>query len=244
MRFSQDVIARARALRVDGKTLGQIASELGVWKSTVYHWIRTMPVPVVDGIDVQTRARLKTGRLWSREVVEKRVASWKLKCSERRQAEEDRGLAEASSVLGESKVRDFACLFLAEGTKRSRNVVGVVNTDQQIIRLCDLMMRRFSRKPISYRLFCADDERDRLVAFWSQSLGVDPSLIRFQLKKKVSARRSEFGLFSVTTCDTFFRSRLQGWINWLRSQWASSSTERTGGYGPSDGGSTPLSPTT
>ena len=113
---------------------------------------------------------------------------------------------------------------IAEGFKKTRHCASVVNTDPVVVAICGKMLSRYSSRPVQYRLMCSEEERDSLMGYWSDFLGIKKDEIKFQLKKKIGERRSEFGLMEVRTSDTFFRSRLQGWMDVMREQWAISLT--------------------
>ncbi len=60
--------------------------------------------------------------------------------------------------------------------------------------------------------------------FWGALLGVDPSAIRFQRKSNSGGMagrtwRSKYGVLTVRTADTYFRARLQAWMDGVRAVW-------------------------
>jgi predicted DNA-binding transcriptional regulator AlpA len=211
---------QVRKLRQEGKSLTEICQATGVSKATAYGWIKDMPVPKIDGIDIRTRAR--RSEFWSQETIARRAIAIQKVWGDKRDQAYNRGIEEAAVLLQEREVRDFVCLYLAEGTKRGRGIVCVVNTDPSIVVLCDKMLRRFSSRPVVCRLFCSEDEKEKLLEFWAGVLGMDKKEMRFQKKKKVSDRRAEYGLASVLSSDTYFKCRLMAWIDTLKEEWSSS----------------------
>lgn len=218
MRKPFDGAEQVRALRKQGKTLTEIIKETGVSRSTAFLWIRDMPVPEIDGVDIRTLARKKN--YWR---IAKRAEGNRVTCADKRDKASVIGMEEAKELLQERDVRDFVCLYLAEGTKKGLHCVSVINTDASIVVLSARMLLRFSSRPVAYRLFCSEDEKDKLTKFWAETLGVSEQQIRFQNKKKINGKRSEYGLLSVVTSDTYFKCRLMSWIGELKKDWAVSS---------------------
>lgn len=124
--------------------------------------------------------------------------------------------------------RDFVCLYIAEGYKRSRNTVSVANSDAAVIKLANRWLMEFSRRPIGYSVQHHADQRFAdLATFWGRELRVPAAEIAFQRKSnssqlKYRTWRSKYGVLTVRTNDTVFRARLQGWIDRLKLCWLDS----------------------
>jgi hypothetical protein len=124
--------------------------------------------------------------------------------------------------------RDFVNLYMAEGYKRSRNVVSLANSDPAIIRVADQWIRRFAENPVTYAIqYHADQDPEYLRRFWAFGLGADPAAIRFQRKSNsnhLTGRtwRCRYGVISVNANDTRFRMRLEAWIHCLKELWLDS----------------------
>jgi len=217
MRKWHEGIEQVREMRRIGKSLGEICLATGVSKATVYGWIKDMPVPVVDGVDIRTRAKNKG--YWTEDTLRRRVESYEKTWKGRRDAAYQKGCVEAKKILKDRTVRDFLCLYLAEGDKRDRGQAVVVNTDPGIMRLAYGMLNRLSGKNPSCRVIGSRDEKDSLIGFWAETLGVKESEIRFSSKKKINGRRAEYGLMSVRVCDTYFKCRLTAWIDRMKQEW-------------------------
>ena len=217
MRKWHEGMDEVRKLRQDGKSLNEICQVTGASRATAYGWIKDMPVPLVDGIDIRTRA--KNSKYWSQETIKKRVEAFQKGWADKRQTAYETGKQEAEELLRDRHIRDFVCLYIGEGSKKQRGTVSVVNTDPKIICLCAKVLGRYTNQKMWYRLFCSEEEKDKLMKFWSEVLGLETGMIRFQLKKQVSKRRAEYGLVSVGTSDTYFRSRLQAWMDRIREDW-------------------------
>lgn len=71
----------------------------------------------------------------------------------------------------------------------------------------------------------ADQDPEKVKAFWALLLGVDPALFTYQRKSnsgqlKGRVWRSEFGVLSVGTSDTDLRSRLEAWMDCVKEEWS------------------------
>ena len=125
----------------------------------------------------------------------------------------------------EPTFRDFVCLYLAEGSKRRRNVVAICNSDPAVIKIAQRWIGRFTRGRLSYSLqHHADQDLLELTAFWAQRLGTEPAAIRLQRKSNSNGLtgrswRSRYGVLTVSSNDTAFRMQLEGWMDCLRESW-------------------------
>ena len=146
----------------------------------------------------------------------------------RRAAAYLQGRIEFGELTKEPTFRDFVCLYMAEGYKRSRNTVAVCNSDPAIVVLCARWVRRFARNPVKYSVqYHADQDLDALRAFWASKLGVRADAIALQRKSnsgRLSGRvwRSKYGVLNVTANDTLFRARVEAWIHSLQDEWLDS----------------------
>ena len=119
-------------------------------------------------------------------------------------------------------------LYVAEGSKRNRNVVAICNSDPAVVRLANRWLRHLSGKAVGYRLqYHRDQDPDELKRFWAFGLGVDPEEISLQRKSnsnQLTGRiwRSRWGVLTVYVNDTNLRMRLEGWIVELRERWLDS----------------------
>src|SRR5512145_1351785 len=89
-------------------TLEEIMECLALPKTTVYYWIKDLPIPWTNK---QSEAQRKG------------TAANQAKCAALRDQAYQRGLAEAPELLQDMTFRDFVVLYMAEGYKRNRNVV-------------------------------------------------------------------------------------------------------------------------
>lgn len=211
---------KARQLRVDKKfTIDELAERLALSRSTVYYWVRDLPI---EGSGTKSVFPTHGQRLGNRAM--------QLKYKRLRDAAYEDGCRTFAELLTDPTFRDFVCLYMAEGYKRNRNVVSIANSDPTIILVSQEWMSRLSDKVLTYWIqYHADQDLDDLRAFWGSTLGVPPSSIKLQRKSnsnqlKGRTWRSRHGVMSVTCHDTLFRSRLGAWMDLLRSNWTSRHT--------------------
>jgi hypothetical protein len=208
---------KARQLRREQDlTIDEIAERLAVSRTTVYFWVGDMPRPK----RVVQRANPPPAELGSRA----------MQAKYRRLREEayELGRWEFPRIARTPTFRDFVCLYIAEGYKRSRNTVSLANSDAAVIKVADSWIRYFSRNPVRYSIqYHADQRFDELAAFWANVLRVPAAAIGFQRKSNSSQLRyrtwrSKYGVLTVRCGDTILRARLQGWIDRIQQAWLDS----------------------
>lgn len=200
-------------------TLEEIAERLAIPKTTVWYWIKDIEVEIArrssSGADsaARTAARRRAGEANSKRAGVKRQAAY------------EEGRSEYPQLILEPTFRDFICLYIGEGTKRMRSTVALANSDKQVIQVADLWMQRLSNRPVAYVVqHHQDQEADVLRDFWSRAVRVDPSEIRLFPKTnsgQLRARtwRSEHGVMTVRTHDTFLRCKVQAWMDEVQREW-------------------------
>jgi hypothetical protein len=213
MAYPRYLRERAREMRTKEKlSLIEISERLALPKTTVYYWIRDLPLG---------RPRRENGHPGNVAMQRK----YRL-IREEAYLQGEREFAELA--LRNPEFRDFVCLYIGEGYKRSRNTVSLANSDPGVIKLANQWMCEFSRRPVGYCVqYHADQNFDELAEFWACQLEVDPSAIAFQRKSNSSQLRnrtwrSKYGVLTVRTNDTAFRARVQGWIDSIKRQWLDS----------------------
>lgn len=191
-------------------TLEDIMERLALPKTTVYYWIKDLPIPRTEKQSAAQQARADAVRL---------------KHAALRDAAYQQGAAEAPELLKDSTFRDFVVLYMAEGTKRDRNKVGFVNSDAQLVKLAHKWMKQLSNGSFYYALqYHVDHDVDELRGYWANILGIQADKIKLTRKSNSGALsgrhfRSQYGLLAVETGDTYFRARLQAWMDIVKSQW-------------------------
>ena len=205
---------KARTLRAERHlSIVEIAERLALPKTTVFYWVRDLPL----GRPRRASAAQRRGNL-------RMVAA----CRRQREDAYADGREEFGTLATEPAFRDFVCLYIAEGYKRSRNTVSLCNSDPGVVALASHWMRHFTSRPLAFSVqYHADQDPDRLAVFWGRSLGIEPAAIQVKPKSnsgQLGRRnwRCEHGVMAVSTHDTLFRARLQGWIDCLHEAWLDS----------------------
>jgi excisionase family DNA binding protein len=215
MAHAQYLREKARSMRVERQlTIDELAERLALSRSTIYHWVRDLPIPGSG-----------SGGGWPEGARRKGSIAMQRKYRLLREAAYEEGLAEYEGLAADVTFRDFVCLYIAEGYKRDRNVVSICNSDPSVVKLAARWMGRVARKPPAFWIqFHADQDLSELRSFWARELAIDPGSIRMQRKSnsnqlKGRLWRSRHGVLTVRICDTRFRSRLQAWMDRLHSEW-------------------------
>ena len=204
---------KALDMRRAGMTLDEITERLALPRTTVFYWIRDIPIPETEK---RSAARLRASAANSARAAAVRDAAYR------------EGLASFDVMCELEGFRDFVCMYIGEGFKRTRHVVSVANSDSAVVQLADHWIGWLSRNTVSYTVqYHADQDLDELQTFWGALLGVPPGAIRLQRKSnsnQMSGRtwRSEHGVLTVRTGDTIFRARLQGWMERCKQSWLDS----------------------
>lgn len=130
-RAKDDLHAKARELRAQGRTYNEIAAELGVSKGSVSLWVRDLPRPGrLSYEEFRQRNREGLAKFWAEE-------------NERREAMRQAVSARAAAEIGNLNDREVlitgAIAYWCEGTKnkpyRRDNSVQFVNSDPGLITL-------------------------------------------------------------------------------------------------------------
>lgn len=173
MAYPGNIREKARTLRAEKRlTIDELARRLAVPRTTVYCWVRDLPIGKTDR---QTRAAYRAGQA-SRRIHR-----------DRRQAAYAQGQAEYPALLEEPSFRDFVCMYIGEGYKRNRNIVAMGNSDPAVVRLGAYWIRRLSSNPVAFEFqHHADQEPEELSAFLGRAPGGGP--IGDQVSAKVQQR--------------------------------------------------------
>jgi transcriptional regulator with XRE-family HTH domain len=206
---------KARQLRREKKlTIDEIAERLAISRTTIYYWVRDLPIQ--RDYERMRKAACAAAR------ANRRI--WK----ERRDAAYQQGLAEFDELSKDPTFRDFVCMYIGEGYKRTRHDVALGNSDPAVVALAYRWIKSFAVNPVLfYFQHHADQDPEELVEFWSVYLGAPAADFRFRRKSnsgQLNGRvwRSRYGVLSVRTSDTMLRARLQAWIDCVVKQWVNS----------------------
>lgn len=214
MKAYEHLRAKAVELRTErNMALDEICERLGLGKSTVYYWIKDIPFDGKRRSPRQVEGQRKGTRTSSEKYRKLREQAYQ------------EAWESAEEELQDSRLRDFVILYMAEGFKRSRNKVEICNSDPAIVQLAHEQITRRAHSKVSYALQChVDNDEHELKQYWANLLGIDPAAIRVIRKSNsggLNGRqwRSIHGVLAVSTNDTYFRARLQAWLNYVRGQW-------------------------
>jgi hypothetical protein len=128
--------AKARELRLTKHlSLDEIAAHLSLPKTTVYYWIKDLPL----GRDRRASPGQRKGNL-----------AMQAKYRRLREEAYERGRLEYPSLILEPTFRDFVVLYIAEGFKRNRNCVWITNSDERVVAVSARWIARLSRKSLIY----------------------------------------------------------------------------------------------
>lgn len=217
MAYPPYIREKARALRREkGLTIDELAERLAISRTTIHYWVRDLPIERKSHSEWPASARVAAARSNRRRFKALRDAAY---------AE---GLARFPELSRDPSFRDFVSLYIAEGFKRNRNVVAIANSDLAVMRVAVEWMRQESARFIELSIqYHADQNLDELCRYWGSELGFDPEAIRLQRKSnsnglKARTWRSKYGVITARTNDTYFRSRLQAWVDCVRAQWLNS----------------------
>jgi hypothetical protein len=206
---------KARAMRVERQfTIDQIAERLALPRTTIYYWVRDLPVQqAVRHSSPRQAARRRGNRAMQRKYRLLREDAYR------------EGLESFAGLTAEPTFRDFVCLYIAEGYKRDRNRASIANSDPMVMQLATRWTRRLTTEPPVFAIqYHADQDLVELCRFWSGVLDIEARAIRLQRKSnsnQLEGRtwRSRFGVLTVQVDDTLFRARLEAWMDQLRALW-------------------------
>jgi excisionase family DNA binding protein len=214
---------KARELRATKKfTIDELAERLALSRTTIYYWVRDIPIPYTrDQALAQRRASRAT----------------RTKHRLKREAAYEEGRRTFTALAQDPTFRDFVNLYIGEGSKRCRNTVALCNSDPAVIAIAQRWICRLASNPVTYSVqYHADQRLDELRTFWGSHLGVPGDAIRFQRKSNSSGLKSRtwrcrYGVLAITANDTYLRARLRpGWIPSRRGGFTLTSTGRSSAW--------------
>ncbi len=195
-------------------TIDELAERLALPRTTIYYWVRDLPIPGSG-----------SGGVWPESARRKGTRAMQRKYRLLREEAYREGLGSFEELAVDPTFRDFVCLYIAEGYKRNRNAVSLCNSDPAVMRLATRWICRLSEKrPVFYIQYHADQDLCELREFWAETLDIDPTSIRLQRKSnsnQLSGRtwRSRRGVLTVRVSETLLRARLQAWMDRIRVEW-------------------------
>jgi transposase-like protein len=207
MAHSRYLRQTARSLRVEQQlTVDQLAARLSLPRSTIYYWVRDLPLRGGARDATQREAPRKVSRA-------------------RSDAAYEEGLATFAELSAQPTFRDFICVYLVQGDQRDRTHVALTNSDPAVMRLVSRWIRRLTdRAPLLSLQYGPDQSLKELRHFWSEATGAEPRTIHARgpaegKSDERPAAGSPHGVLTVAVDDTLLRARLQGWIQRTRETW-------------------------
>jgi hypothetical protein len=219
-----------RSLRIEqGLTVDQLAARLALPRSTIYYWVRDLPLREQRGGGRGSRGSgsgsVPPGRAGGNLSeggggVRKRVP----------RAAQDAAYAEGlnsyEELVAQPTFRDFVCIYITQGDQRDRTRVALTNSDPAVMRLVNRWLWRLTDKsPFLSIRYEHDQSLNELRRFWSETIGAEARTIRVQQGSSTGAPpegpswRSRHGVLTVTVDDTLLRARLQAWMYRTRESW-------------------------
>jgi hypothetical protein len=207
----------ARSLRIAQQlTVDQLAARLSLPRSTIYYWVRDLPLR--EG----ARERGDGSNFGARGVAGQPPRKVARVHSE---AAYEEGLATFEELSAQPTFRDFVCIYLVQGEQRDRTRVALTNSDPAVMRLVSRWLRRLTDKaPILLLRYDPDQSLNELRRFWSEATGTAPRTIRARsaaegvLGEPLPLDPSH-GLLTIGVDDALLHARLQGWMRRARESW-------------------------
>lgn len=200
---------KAKELRLQGLSVGEICNRLKLSKGTVWYWIKNIPLQ---------RKKLKPNHLAASNAN-------KEKHKKLRKEAYESGKSSFKKLSEDPTFRDFVCMYLGEGYRKNKNQVAIGNSNPQIVKLSKKWIIKLSSNKVEYRIqYHQDQDLEKLKDFWSSALEISKDEIKFQRKSnsgKLNGRkwRSEYGILTVRTSDTYLRSKIQAWMDIVQADW-------------------------
>ena len=204
---------KARALRAERRlSIDEIAERLALPKTTVFYWVRDLPL---------ARTRRENSRAANQAMQRK----YRLL---REKAYEDGRRSFPILLARDPTFRDFVCMYIGEGYKRSRNHMSLGNSDPAVVLLATRWFKELSRNKLDFSLqYHVDQDPEELQHFWASTLAIDARQVKLQRKSnsgRLAGRtwRSRYGVLTVRACDTLLRARMQAWMECVMKEWLDS----------------------
>ena len=208
----------ARLLRVEQQlTVDQLAKRLAVPRSTIYYWVRDLP--------------LRAERSYRRSSSEGGCDPERVGREQARLPDEcayEEALRSYDDLIVQPTFRDFLSIYIVEGYKRDRRRVALANADPAVMRLANRWIWRLTDKSPSLSLRCQPDQSvSELRRYWSETVGEDAAAIHARRARDGNDELSlhqwsplpVHGVLTVTVEDTLLRARLQAWMRRMREAW-------------------------
>jgi transcriptional regulator with XRE-family HTH domain len=220
-KIPQYIIDKAIELRIKNKmTVPEIAECLGYSKATVNGWMENYPL---EGRTAkQGNAQIAAAKANRENAAKKRQEAY------------DEGWQQAPELFKDPEFRDFICMYLGEGTKKTRNSVAIANSSAEVMLLAHFWIQKFrnTERGIDYSVqIHVDQDEEEVKAYWANLMGITPEMvviIRKSNSGQLNGRkfRSEWGVFTIRANDTYFMAKIYAWLDYLKKQWLDRVTKK------------------
>ena len=203
----------ARKLRTVGHSIGEIATKLGVARSSVSVWVRDVKLG-------ENQLKEISQKSIAIAVIERRRATRLARENYRRQLVVDRAKQDIVNISGKSLFFVGIALYWAEGSKTRRGIVEFCNSDPRLIKI---MMRFFEdvcgihkEKFRGHIHLHPHLDSTKAKKYWGK-ISTIPLRQFFktsqQYNKSSKNKRDSlpFGTFSIYICSTELFLKLKGW---------------------------------
>lgn len=218
MIHSTEIKEKARRLRKAHKSLDEIATDIGVSRSTIYSWVNDIHLPGRTG---SQKEQLK-------------FAQRKMQDKYAKLRQEAYDSVDVPNALGDPLIRDFIVMYLGEGFRRNRNVVEICNTNPIIMSMSLAAVEKIQpgTRP-TFKLKLYPDLKDEIEKkFWGRQVGVTPSRIKVwrdsAKRSEIPHRRSEHGILYAHWGDTYLRAKIQALMDAVQNEWKSVRVAQSG----------------
>lgn len=203
----------AKKMRMEGNTLTEICKTLNKSKATVHYWIKEIPYTPNKRTSKQKNSQIKASIAMQQKYKNLRDEAYQEFWNKK------------NELLSDIFLRDFVNIYLTEGYRRDRNCVAVANSNPKIIKISYYFIKKFTTNKIQFSLQHHEDQDvNYLLDFWSNNLNINPTDIKITRKSnsgKLEGRvwNSQYGVFTVRSCDTYLRAKIQALMDVVENEW-------------------------
>jgi hypothetical protein len=213
MAHSRYLREMARLMRVQRQlSVDQLARRLALPRSTIYYWVRDLPL------------REPTGRVRPGGATRARRGSVRV-VRPRRAGAYEQALSSYDDLITQPTFGDFLCIYIADGYKRDRRTVALASADADVMRLAHRWIWRLTdRSPSLSVRHASDQSRAELQRFWSEAVGEGARSIRARHVGEAElahswGARPLYGVLTASVDDGVLRARMQAWMRRTRDHW-------------------------
>ncbi len=203
---------KALKLREKNLDIDTIAKMLSIGRTTIYTWVKDIPI-------TKTTKQTLAQQIGS--------AANKEKHKKIRESYYQQGIEEYNKLKNNITFKDFIMIYLTEGYRKNKNVVDICNSNPRIIKLSYYWMSKLKTegRKFDFSVQIHEDQYpEEIKNFWASILKINKEEIKIFPKSnsgKLKGRnwRSEFGVLNLRLNDTYFRSKIQAYMDKLEESW-------------------------